>query len=207
MFVCDADLTYLRQGDILANIPFPQLATERTAFLGRASIHRVGDLTFSPHSSVIRDLPMYTCQFEARIGFAAVISQCCDLEPREGNRIAQPAIAVARLVPIPRSIRADVSQFAKLCSNSDPRVEGAGFLSLFYVPPHDRLLGQDWVIDFGQLFSMPSSEFPAILQRKVLQMNDDFRVRFKVRLSSSFARFTEEELALQHPWLAGEPQP
>ena len=206
MFVGDADLTCLRQGDILANIPFPQVATEKIAFLGRASIHQVGDLTFSPHSSLIRELPMYTCQFEARIGFAAVVSQCCDLEPREGNRITQPTIAVARLVPIPRSIRNDLVQLTDLRSNSDPRMEGAGFLNLFCVGAHDRLLGQEWVVDFGQLFSVPSSEFPAILQRKVLQMDDDSRIRFKIRLSSSFARFTDEELALGHPWLTVDPQ-
>lgn len=204
MFIDNPDLTCLRQGDILANIPFPQLVTERAFFLGAASLHRVGDLAFTPHVGIVRSLPMYTCQLEARIGFAAVISQCCDLEPREGNRIGQPTIALSRLVPIPRSLLNDSHQLADLRSNSDPRIEGAGFLNLFHVPAHDRLNGQEWMIDFGQLFSIPSSEFPAILQRKVLQMDDDSRIRFKIRLSSSFARFTNEELALQHPWLTGE---
>jgi hypothetical protein len=204
MFIDDADLTCLRQGDILANIPFPQLVTEKTAFLGAASIDSVGDLTFSPHSDIVRELPMYTCQVQARICFAAVVSQCCDLEPRQGNRIAQPTIALARLAPIPKNLLSDARRLADLRSNSDPRVEGAGFLNLFHVPEHDRLNGHEWMIDFGQLFSIPSSEFPAILQRKVLQMDDDSRIRFKIRLSSSFARFTDEELALQHPWLTSE---
>jgi hypothetical protein len=37
-------------------------------------------------------------------------------------------------------------------------------------------------------------------------MNDDARIRFKIRLSASFARFTEEEWALGHPWLGGAQQ-
>lgn len=204
MFIDDADLTCLRQGDILANIPFPQLVTEKTAFLCAASLDRAGDLTFSPHSKIVRALPMYTCQVDARIVFAAVISQCCDLEPRQGNRIAQPTIALARLAPIPRSVLNDPPQLADLRSNSDPRIEGAGFLNLFHVPAHDRLNGDEWMVDFGQVFSIPSSEFPAILQRKVLQMDDDSRIRFKIRLSASFARITAEEAALGHPWLEGD---
>ena len=204
MFIADADLTCLRQGDILANIPFPQLVTEKTVFLGAASLERVGDLIFNPHSRIIRALPMYTCQVEARIGFAAVISQCCDLEPREGNRITQPTIALARLAPIPGSIANDPQALADLRTNSDPRILGAKYLNLFHVPAHDRVDGGEWMVDFGQVFSIPSSEFPSILQRKVLQMDDDLRIRFKIRLSASFARITPEEAALGHPWLAGE---
>jgi hypothetical protein len=201
MFVEDADMTRLRQGDVLANIPFPQLITAKTAFLGEASLHRPADLAFNPSLVTVRELPMYTCQLQARVGFAVVLSQCCDSEPREGNRIEQPTIALARLAPVPKSILNDPSSISDLRSNADPRLPGAGFLNLFYVAPHDRLAGREWMIDFNQVFSIPSTEFPAILDRKTLQMNDDSRIRLKVRLSASFARFAEEEWASAHPWL------
>jgi hypothetical protein len=204
MFISDADMTCLRQGDILANIPFPQLATKDTAFLGSASLHQLGDLQFSPQSKMIRDLPMYVCQVQARIGFAAVVSQCCDLAPRDGNRIDQPTIALARLVPISARVLNDPQKITNLRSNSDPRVPGAAFLNLFHIVARDQLNGHDWVVDFGQIFSIPSAEFPAIMVRKILQMDDDHRVRFKIRLSASFARFTEDELAMGHPWLGAE---
>lgn len=206
MFLDDADFACLRQGDILANIAFPQVVTGKMAFLGVASLERPGDLVFNPQAPVVRDLPMYTCQTQARVGFGAVISQCCDLEPREGNRIDQPTIALARLAPITRGILNDREALADLRSNSDPRLPGAGFLNLFHVPAHERLEGREWMIDFGQVFSIPSAEFPAILGRKVLQMDNDSRIRLKVRLSASFARFTEEEWASGHPWLQA-PQP
>jgi hypothetical protein len=169
MFLNDADMTCLRQGDILANIPFPQIVTKDTAFLGSASLHQLGDLAFSPKSATVRALPMYTCQLQSRIGFAAVISQCCDLEPHDGNRIQQPTIALARLAPIPVAILNDPLRLTDLRSNSDPRVPGAQFLNLFHVPAHDRAENQEWMVDFGQVFSIPSTEFPAILARKVLQ--------------------------------------
>jgi hypothetical protein len=201
MFLNDADVTCLRQGDILANIPFPQIETAKTNFLGSASLERVGELAFNPHSVLVRKLPMYTCQVQARIGFAVVVSQCCDLQPREGNRIEPPTIALARLAPIPDSIIDDPQALADLRSNSDPRIPGAKFLSLFHVPAHALLADREWMVDFGQVFSIPSREFPTILGRKVLQMDDDSRIRFKIRLSASFARFTDEEWASGHPWL------
>lgn len=202
MFIAAPDMTCLRQGDILANIPFPQIETQKTEFLGKASLENVGALIFNPHSNIVRNLPMYKCQLQARIGFAAVVSQCCDLEPRAGNRINQPTIGLARLTPISQGILDDTVQLSNLRSNADPRIPGTGFLNLFHIAAHESLDGQEWMVDFGQLFSIPSSEFPAILKRKLLQMDDDTRIRFKIRLSSSFARFTEEELASGHPWLA-----
>jgi len=146
---------------------------------------------------------MYTCQLEARVGFAAVISQCCDLEPRQGNRINQPTIAVARILPVPKSIIDTPGELEKLRSNSDPRIAGASYLNLFHIVAHPAVGGQEWMADFGQVFSIPSDEFPAIMPRKVLQMDDGMRIQFKIRLAASFARFTEEEYALNHPWLAG----
>lgn len=200
MFVAEPDTTCLRQGDVLANVPFPQIAAAKTAFLGAASLDRLGELAFTAQSALIRDLPMYTCQVQARIGFAIILSQCCDLAPRDGNRIEQPSIALARLAPIPASIRNDAPALADLQTNSDPRLPEANFLNLFYIPARPEFNDRDWMVDFGQVFSIPSQEFPAILRRKVLQMDDDFRIRFKIRLSASFARFTDEELAAGHPW-------
>jgi hypothetical protein len=201
MFIDQPDQTCLRQGDILANIAFPQLATAKTAFLGSASLHAPGELRFAPHLKEVRRQQMYTCQVETRIGFGTIITQCCDLAPREGNRIEQPTIALARLVPVPAGILNDSDAIMELRSNSDPRQPGAGYLNLFYVERHEQLGNQELMIDFGQVFSIPANEFPAILVTKVLQMTNDARIRLKMRLAASFARFTDEEYESGHPWL------
>jgi len=61
-----------------------------------------------------------------------------------------------------------------------------------------------WTFDERQL-SIPTGEFPAVLDRKVLQMTDDSRIRFKIKLGAAFGRNTPDEEATGHPWLADEP--
>src|SRR6266478_16543 len=109
MFVADADNTSLRQGDILEGIAFPRLSRKDLFILGAVQSgesEAAGiNLTAAPH--VHRDDPEWlTGQVPLRMSFCAVISQCCDLEPRH-NRIEIPAFAVARLIPVPKRIVAD----------------------------------------------------------------------------------------------------
>jgi hypothetical protein len=76
-------------------------------------------------------------------------------------------------------------------------------LNLFYIPQHERLNGKDWVIDYNQTTAIPGSEFPAILRRKILQMEDDWRVKFKIKLAACLTRLTDEEreAGLENPWV------
>jgi hypothetical protein len=50
------------------------------------------------------------------------------------------------------------------------------------------------VVDFNQTICIPGKEFPAILRNKKLQMEDEWRVKFKIKLATSFARLTKEEI-------------
>ena len=208
MFVEDADIACLRQGDILEGIPFPLLRAEDLVLLGRINPQAAQSPTpaLSSVTRTHRDDPNWlTAQLPVRLSFCAVISQCCDLEPRNG-RILMPAFAVARLIPIPRSILADAQRLASLRSNKDPREPtDPGYVNLFYVPQHERLNGKEWVVDYNQTIAIPGSEFPAILRRKILQMEDEWRVKFKIKLAVSLARLTDEEreAGLENPWIRG----
>src|ERR1035441_5990018 len=109
MFLADADLDRqsLRQGDILDGILFPLLAAESILFLGtRHPVTGGTALALQPKEMMHRNSPAWTCQLMTRIGYGAVISQCCDLEPRNG-RIIQPTVALARLVDVPQSAARD----------------------------------------------------------------------------------------------------
>lgn len=98
----------------------------------------------------------------------SVCNQCCDLTPRIGGKITSPTFSLARLLPVPASVRRDPEKFESLRANKDPRnPEAPGYINLFYIPPHIHLDGTDWVVDYNQL-------------SKVLQLNDDFRIRFKI---------------------------
>ena|SRR5882724_3086661 len=206
MFVPVADMTCLRQGDILDGIPFPRLSAADTCILGRLPpevtqplIPRLPALT-STHRD---DSQWLTAQIPIRLSFCAVISQCCELEPRNGQ-IGIPVFALARLIPIPKQILADVQRLTSLKSNKDPR-DGSdpGYVNLFYVPARPELNEREWTIDFNQTVSIPSKEFPAIMRAKKLQMEDEWRVKFKIKLATCLARLTSEERAagLDDPWV------
>src|SRR6266481_9897827 len=112
MFVEAADTTCLRQGDILEGIPFPRLAAREISILGTIS-HE----TPQPHvprliaaTSTHRDDPSWiAAQVPVRLSYCAIISQCCDLEPRS-NQLQLPTFALARLIPIPKQIAADAQR-------------------------------------------------------------------------------------------------
>ena len=122
MFVRDADMTCLRQGDILSSTPFPLLRSEDIAFLGRIDRQQpqLPTPALSALTRTIRNDPNWlTVQLPVRLSFCAVISQCCDLEPRHG-KILLPSFAVARLIPIPQSIIANAQRLASLGARTTP---------------------------------------------------------------------------------------
>ncbi len=205
MFVSEADRRSLRQGDILAAVPVPLLRVDGIAFISRVSPGRLGTPVpgVVPTTHVWREDPHWlTAQLPVRLSFCAVISQCCDLEPRH-EKISIPSFAVARLIPVPARIAADAQRLASLRENKDPRDRAdPGYINLFYIPSHERLDNRDWVVDFNQVLSIPSSEFPAVTESKILQMEDRWRVKFKIKLAFSFTRLTDEEreAGLENPW-------
>src|SRR5258708_1822584 len=106
MFVKDADLTCLRQGDILKDIPFPRINSQEVSILGRINIKAEGPIaeTLVPLAIPHRGDPNWiTAQLPVRFGFCAITSQCCDLEPRF-DKIRMHTIALARLIPVPSKI-------------------------------------------------------------------------------------------------------
>jgi hypothetical protein len=211
MFVADADPTCLRQGDILAGLPYLLIRPQALTAIGM--YHHVGGddgaPLFKPITSTHREDPEWlTVQSLGRLGFAAVISQCCDLAPRNG-RVLLPTIALARLVPITVATLNDPVKLASLRTNKDPRDnDDPGVIKLFCLAQHEKLGGTEWTVDYNQLFSIPSNEYPAILANRVLQMTDEARIRFKIKLAWCLGRLTDEEIESGHPWIEPEePEP
>jgi len=198
------ELDCLRQGDILKRIPFPLLAMGSLQVLGRIS-SAATELSYPNIDAILsthRNDPNYfTGQVLMRLSFGAVISQCCELEPRNGKLIGS-SFSIARLIQVKDNILADSEKLASLKANRDPRSSAPGFFDYFYVEPHERLDGKEWMVDYSQIVSLPKSEFPGILAHKILQMDDRSRVRFKMKLAAYLGRLTEEETRdkLEEPW-------
>ncbi len=117
-----------------------------------------------------------------------------------------PTLAVARLIPIPLQLAADAQRLASLRENKDPRNPDPGYLNFFYLSRHERLDDREWVVDFNQLACIPCSEYPAIMLKKILQMEDRWRVKFKIKLAISLTRLTKEErdAGLENPWAVAQ---
>src|SRR5260370_15482527 len=158
MFVPVGDITCVRQGDILDGVPFPRLSSAEPCILGR--LPRVVSQTSVPqlatHTGTHReDSQWLVAQIPVRLSYCAVMSQCCELEPRNGQ-IGIPAFALARLISIPKKIIDDAQRLASLKSNKDPR-DGSdpGYVNLFYIPARPELSEKEWVVDFNQTVSIP----------------------------------------------------
>lgn len=201
----EIDRTSLRQGDVLVGIPFPIMDAE-LAVLGRID----GETGIqSPHPRIVT-IPRehrsqndcFTVQVKARIANCAVVAHCCELELRNG-RCLLPMISVARIIPVKASIAGDAARLESLRANKDPRnTQDPGFIDYFYLQPSALLGDIDCVVDLSQIAPVPSSEYPTLLRRKALQLQNTDRIKFKIKLAAFLTRLTDEEAAagLENPW-------
>src|SRR5579863_4938872 len=141
MFLVDADMTCLRQGDILASMSFPVLRAGKLSYVGKIEPPAPGsEPAFVALPTEDPRGRLFSIQTPVRIVFAAVISQCCDIAPRRGGKIeGQHTIALARLVPLPEKARANEELLLSLRANANPYGVDAAFLGLFHVPAHAAL--------------------------------------------------------------------
>jgi len=195
----------LRQGDVLAGIPYPLLEHGRTLVSGQvAENYDFADLPdISPKTHDHRgEAGWVTLQVPARFSFCAVLSNCCDLEPRAG-RVRAFAVALARLRTISNDIRQNPARFESLRANKDPRdPNDPGYIDYFYLEPHPELQGQDWTVSFAQIVTIPTTDIGLLLARKLLQLDDRTRMKFKVKLAFTFGRANDDEIdaGLENPW-------
>ena len=119
-----------------------------------------------------------------------------------------PMLSLARLRPIPDDLRNNADNFASLRANRDTSQPGlVGYKEFFYLEPHASIDGQDWSVHFNQTVTLSTADIDILLGKKVLQMNDRTRAKFKTKLAYSVGKYTDEELAagLDDPW--NEPLP
>jgi hypothetical protein len=201
----DVEKNCLRQGDILDAVPFPIIEAD-AAILGKID----DDGIVVPHPRIVTiprehraQQDCFTMQIKTRLSPVAVISHCCELELRSGKCLL-PMITVARIVPVKPSIIGNAQKLASLRGNKDPRKRpDPGYLDYFHLESHESLGGIETLVDFSQISSIPGSEYSALLKRKVLQLADRERVKFKIKLAAYIGRLTDEEDAanLENPWL------
>jgi hypothetical protein len=98
-------------------------------------------------------------------------------------------VSLGRLRPVSPDIRRDPERFASLQGNNDPRDQrDAGYISYFYLEPHALLQNQDWIVQFDQTVDIPSTDIALLLRKKIIQLDDRTRVKFKIKLGVTFLR-------------------
>lgn len=209
MYVAPAamETNCFRQGDIINAVPFPILDADLSVL---SRIDHEGRVQ-TPHPKVLaiptehrNTKDCVTGQVKMRLSFGAVVAHCCELELRNG-KCSLATIPVARLVPVKSSISNDESKIASLRGNKDPRnADNPGYIDYFYLAAHEQLNNAEWVVDYCQISSIPGTEYASLLRRKILQLTDRDRVKFKIKLVAFMGgRLTDEELrqGLENPWL------
>jgi hypothetical protein len=195
----------LRQGDILEGVPFPQLDLQTLELFG--NINPDTDYNSRPSINAVtkelrNDAEWLNAALPIRFGFSIVLSNCCDLVARNG-RIPAPVFTLARLHQIPGTFRSNADSFNSLRANKDPRDHNdPGYIDYFYLEPHERLNGVDWRVHFNQVSTLPTAPLPLLLRKKILQLDDRTRVKFKIKLGHTYFRFNAEEetAGLENPW-------
>lgn len=204
MFVAELDLAALRQGDIIAEVTFPLPKADELVVLGKLA-GRLQGQSFEPdvHSIGKSTTEWLTAQVPVTVGLCAVLSQCCDVDPSQKR--PPPSFVLCRLVEIPEGIRRNHDSLESLKLNVDPYGGVRPFYQLFYIAHHPKL-GRDYVADYGQAMTIRWGDYARILRRKILQMDDLTRAKFRVKAGAFFGRATKEDAdaGLADPW---KPQP
>ncbi|HEY9708247.1 MAG TPA: hypothetical protein V6D48_08590, partial [Oculatellaceae cyanobacterium] len=188
MFTQVLNKAELRQGDIIEGLYYPLINCGTLRILGEATnqpLSQNEDLSLTAISEKKEGVTFLTAQVKVLRSFVVVLSQCCDLALRN-DKLEAPAFVIAPLFEVPYQIKTKSERLSKLQENS---LEN--FVNLFYIPQNEPL-PQDYVVDFGRLTSLPRAEFNFTLSKKVLQMTDEARVLFKLKLASHFGRPTQE---------------
>lgn len=188
MFVSTPDTTVLRQGDIIINVLFPNLRISDLTLLGK----HIASEPMSPDgfrlSGSIDNGKYVHGMIKYQLTSAVVISQCCDIQLNNGI-LEVPNFVLAPLDPL-RSYPKfkDAALLEDLKKN-----ELESFTNLFYLDLAPPITVQS-VINFNRTFCLQKEDYQVVLSRKVLQMTDESRVKFKIKLAHHFGRPTEDEL-------------
>jgi hypothetical protein len=95
-------------------------------------------------------------------------------------------------------------------SNKDPRdPNDPGYIDFFYLEQHDLLQGRDWRVHYNQITTLPTTTIPTfLLRKKILQLDDRTRMKFKIKLGFTLMRVNDEErrLGLENPWQEAQQQ-
>lgn len=203
MFVQNPDMTTLRQGDVIADVLFPLARMDRAiAFLGTYS-PAIGH--FEPTTETMGRSQYQSAQLPVTVTLCAVFSQDCDVDSRQEH--PPPAFLLCRVMEVPESLRRSAG-YLNLQGNVDPYGEARPYFQLFYLGP---IVGRDGVFmaDYAQVMTVAWSDYRHVLKKKILELDNVERAKFRVKAGAHIGRPADEEIeaGIANPWHPEEPRP
>ena len=195
-----ADATRLRQGDVIKGLFLPRYSVE-AGLLHRSTYD--GTLDFQGRAVVAA---------ESRL--AVVVSQCCEFNP--GKR---QAFSVAALTPLRGALRTPILPWgvnvAELVALARSAYRGSGSmegtadrlrranhidvdapttneaLNVYLYDPDGAQLLEPHVVDFSWVTSIRIQDLPTVRRLKLLELDDDHRREFQLKLAYFYGRTAE----------------
>jgi hypothetical protein len=178
----------LRQGDVISNVFFPLTKPNLLKFIatyksGAGTAVKLEPLIEKPSGARNEYVQSIT---HGVIAHGAIISQCCDLDKKH----PKSSFSLCRLVPLDRARYRSVEV---LLENIDPWGPENPHFQFFYYGRIDGLDGE-FVADFALLTSLGWADYDLILSKKVHQLDDLNRNKFRVKIGAFFGRPTAEDV-------------
>jgi hypothetical protein len=193
----------LRQGDIITSVFFPLTRPGVLRFLGTYGSGTGTDINLEPFVETPPGSVKKYVQAISHgvVAHAAVISQCCDLDRKH----PRTSFSLCRLIPFePHRYR----NAEALVSHIDPWGPENPHFQFFYLGEVGGLEGEH-LADFGFVTSFGWSDYQFILGRKLHQLDDLNRNKFRVKIGAFFGRPTDEDgiAGLANPYEPAAPLP
>jgi hypothetical protein len=188
----------LRQADIVAAILFPiPRVDQECRFAAKYHSGSGESAQIVPILGGTSSRPKYMAEVECAITYCAVLSHCCDVDPKQSP--PPPSFVLCRVVPVPKAILSRPEQLGLLEQNSSPFSSAGAFHSLFYIGEID---GMRVVADFGQAMTIAWSDYKQVLKKRAFAVDDVTRAKFRVKAGFHLGRPAEEDRAagLEDPW-------
>lgn len=178
----------LRQGDVVTSVFFPLTRPDSLRYLatygsGSGTQIKLEPLVEKPPGSRKEYVQSLS---HGVVAHGAVISQCCDLDKNH----PKPSFSLCRLIPFERGRYKNVDS---LVGNIDPWGPENPHFQFFYYGRIDGLDGE-YLADFGLLTSLGWSDYDLILRKKVHQLDNLNRNKFRVKVGAFFGRPPDEDV-------------
>ncbi|MGA2168745.1 MAG: hypothetical protein ABSG62_11075 [Terracidiphilus sp.] len=206
MFSDAADLTNLKQGDIVRDFVFPIARVDSTRLLSRVVGTTGTKICVEAAAEGDPKRQHHIVQVQGTVASCAVMSQCCDVDSSQNP--PPHSFVLCKLVPVPPKLQQHRPSYETLIANVDPYGGAKAFIQNFWFGKVPGLHGE-FMADFAQPTTISWADYQKVLQTKIAELDDLHRAMFRVKVGAHFGRVAQEDKAAgyEDPYLRPDSPP